>query len=440
MNVTGQATVADFTATPTSGNAPLTVQFTDASSGEPTSWNWAFGDGAVSGEQNPSHVYASAGTYSINLTVSNAGGNNSIVKEGYVVVTSPVTCDASGPYVDFVIDLKSCPEENSGEWYGAVCVDNAMIRWARAGQSTPYFSTLSPWMWKRNTYCPNPGHSWAVDSPYNKPIYFVAVENSDTANVWYHHHAVAAEYLSAGDVRNSTWQDWKFFNYDDLNITTGLGEQIPNGTSISETTVTIKNITEVYGCGQRTDDPIISFSIDLNNNITSVPIRSYPMGYVISNIAKSQFIIQDIPYDLEMVLRSLNNDEQFTISKWEFDPTLNELTVYAYDISNSRVIGDIQGKEGGNYSIHMVHDMEFEKNRADVRQQLANLKKNPDNQISWIVMNENTLNNQPEKYVELWVYKSTPENKQLDNTVINGWKIFVYPVSQPFPGTKKLKK
>ena len=374
----------------------------------------------------------------VGLTAANAAGSDTEEKAGYVTVTSPGACDATGPYVDFVIDLKSCPEENSGEWYGAVCVDNAMIRWARAGQSTPYYSTLSPWMWKRNTNCPNPGHSWAVESPYNKPIYFVAVENSDTANVWYHHHAVTAEYLSAGDVRDSTWQDWKFFNYDDLNITIGPGKQIPNGTSMSDTTVTIKNITGVYGCGQRSDDPIISFSIDLNNNITPVPIRFYPTGYIVSNAGKRQLKTPDIPYGLETELRSMNEEGQFTISKWEFDPTLKELIVYAYDISNTRATGNFRREDVDNYSIRVIHDTEFEKNRTNVRQQLAALKKNPDYQISWIIMNEKPLNDQSENSVELWVHKSTPENKKLDNAVIDGWKILVYPVS-PLPDSKDLK-
>ena len=56
---------ASFTAAPTSGTAPLTVQFTDTSTGGPTSWAWDFGDGSTSTAQNPGHVYASAGSYSV---------------------------------------------------------------------------------------------------------------------------------------------------------------------------------------------------------------------------------------------------------------------------------------------------------------------------------------------------------------------------------------
>jgi hypothetical protein len=59
---------ADFTQNITSGAAPLTVQFTDKSSGRPNSWLWNFGDGTTSGQQNPVHTYTSAGTYTVTLT------------------------------------------------------------------------------------------------------------------------------------------------------------------------------------------------------------------------------------------------------------------------------------------------------------------------------------------------------------------------------------
>lgn len=433
--------LANFTAAPVSGPTPLTVNFTDTSTNSPTSWSWSFGDGGTATTKNPSHEYSAAGTYSVALNVSNAGGWNRTVKTGYVGVMSPVACDATGPYVDFVIENVSCPERNSGVWYGAVCVDNAMIRWALAGKSTPFYANLSPLKWKRNLVCPNPGHSWAVDSPYNKPIYFVAVENSDTANVYYFSHAVAAEYLATGDVRSSTWHDWKFFNYNDLDIQIGPGSQIPSGTQISNTTVTIKNITRVYSCGQRDSTIVRSFTIDLNNGISPIPAQSYPQGSIVSKTGKTFINNQDIPDDLKNELRLLNDNGLFTISKWEFDPTSKELVVYAYDIGKLQMIDGIHIKSVGEFSVRMIHDMEFEKNRTDTRQQLGELMKNSDYQIASIDMTTDTLNDPPENYVELWVYKSTPENKKLNNTVMNGWKILVYPVSPPpSDNEKSLKK
>ncbi|MCX6684680.1 MAG: DUF2341 domain-containing protein [Methanoregula sp.] len=84
--------VADFNATPLAGPTPLAVSFTDASTGSPTGWNWTFGDiGAenTSTLQSPSHTYSTAGTYSVTLVASNAGGNSIITRTNYITVNVP---------------------------------------------------------------------------------------------------------------------------------------------------------------------------------------------------------------------------------------------------------------------------------------------------------------------------------------------------------------
>jgi PKD repeat protein len=85
--------VAGFTANRTSGASPLTVQFTDTSTGGPTSWNWTFGNDGGSHEQNPVHVFQNPGTYSVSLKVSNDAGNSTEVKEGYIMVGQPLSAD-----------------------------------------------------------------------------------------------------------------------------------------------------------------------------------------------------------------------------------------------------------------------------------------------------------------------------------------------------------
>lgn len=64
--------VADFTFN-VSG---LTVVFDDTSTGRPTSWRWNFGDGNTSTLQNPTHTYASAGTFTVTLTARNSLGED----------------------------------------------------------------------------------------------------------------------------------------------------------------------------------------------------------------------------------------------------------------------------------------------------------------------------------------------------------------------------
>ena len=88
--------VADFSGNPLSGNAPLTVYFTDLSTGSPTSWDWTFGDGVTSHLKNPSHEYTTADTYTVSLTAYNAQGQDTQTKPNYITVTT-----GQAPVADF---------------------------------------------------------------------------------------------------------------------------------------------------------------------------------------------------------------------------------------------------------------------------------------------------------------------------------------------------
>lgn len=83
---------ADFTASPLNGQAPLEVTFRDrsVSSSSITSWLWDFGDGVVSNQQNPIHIY-SAGTYAVTLRVASSIGSDIATKSNYITVESVST-------------------------------------------------------------------------------------------------------------------------------------------------------------------------------------------------------------------------------------------------------------------------------------------------------------------------------------------------------------
>ena len=96
--IVGNLPVADFTADKTTGKAPLIVNFTDHSTGNPASWYWEFGDGGVSAERNPSHKYQNSGNYNVRLTVTNQFGTGTPqTKEGYINVEK----SGSKPTADF---------------------------------------------------------------------------------------------------------------------------------------------------------------------------------------------------------------------------------------------------------------------------------------------------------------------------------------------------
>jgi hypothetical protein len=101
------APIADFSASPTSGQAPLQVSFTDLSQNEVTSWDWDFGDTGSSTEPDPTHTYQDPGHYTVSLTVTGPGGTDEETKIDYIHVTEPPsltvdhTTGAPGSYFVF---------------------------------------------------------------------------------------------------------------------------------------------------------------------------------------------------------------------------------------------------------------------------------------------------------------------------------------------------
>jgi PKD repeat protein len=86
--------VAEFSGTPTTGAAPLSVSFSDLSTNSPTSWSWTFGDGGSSTAQNPSYAYTAAGTYTVSMTATNICGSDGVAKIDYITVTEPQAAKA----------------------------------------------------------------------------------------------------------------------------------------------------------------------------------------------------------------------------------------------------------------------------------------------------------------------------------------------------------
>jgi PKD repeat protein len=88
-----------FFGTPTSGVFPLDVHFFDQSQGNPTEWEWDFGDGTVDTVQNPTHTYTQIGVYSVSLIVKNTTGLNSVSFQNYITVLTTGIEDVSDEFV-----------------------------------------------------------------------------------------------------------------------------------------------------------------------------------------------------------------------------------------------------------------------------------------------------------------------------------------------------
>jgi PKD repeat protein len=174
---------ADFAASPVSGVAPLTVAFTDQSSGNPTSWRWDFGDGATSTSQNPTHTYAATGTYTVSLTATNAAGSNTATRADLVTATPP-----PAPTADFSTSTTS----------GGAPLDVAFTD-RSSGNPTG-------WSWDfgdgATSTAQNPLHTYSSPGSYTVSLTVTNAGGSDTATKPDYVVAVAVDpvLVGAGDI------------------------------------------------------------------------------------------------------------------------------------------------------------------------------------------------------------------------------------------------
>jgi len=88
-------TGAHFAGTPTSGPAPLQVQFSASAGPDITSWSWDFGDGSYGSGINPVHTYTTPGNYSVKLT-ERQGGQATDIPSSYFSCGSVTTWQKDG--------------------------------------------------------------------------------------------------------------------------------------------------------------------------------------------------------------------------------------------------------------------------------------------------------------------------------------------------------
>jgi PKD repeat protein len=141
--VQGQAAsppVASFNFSPSGPVMGSNVTFTDTSTGTPTSWAWNFGDPAsgssnTSTAQNPTHVFLSAGTFTVSETATNAGGSNTTTKSvtvsagGASVCTPDATtlCLGGGRFMVQMVWTK--PDNSSGDGNAVKLTDDSGYFW-----------------------------------------------------------------------------------------------------------------------------------------------------------------------------------------------------------------------------------------------------------------------------------------------------------------------
>ncbi len=152
---------AQFSATPDSVNS-LLIYFTDNSTGNPTVWNWDFGDGTSSINKNPTHTYASAGNYAVTLTISDS---NSFCSDS---ITQVISVAANNPcYANFSHTANSN--------------NNLQISFTDLSTGNP-----NAWAWNfgdgSSSNTQNPSHIYAQAGTYTVSLKITSQNCSDSIN------------------------------------------------------------------------------------------------------------------------------------------------------------------------------------------------------------------------------------------------------------------
>lgn len=149
---TAQTPSAGFSANVLSGCGPLSVRFTDESTGNPTHWNWEVDDGTqqqLSNQQNPSLVLSRPGTYTVTLMVRNANGVNAVTRTDYITVFA-------SPTVQLSADIRTG------------CLP-AQVQFT--GTATTSTGSIDSWSWNfgdgSTSNVQNPAHTYTTAGWYN---------------------------------------------------------------------------------------------------------------------------------------------------------------------------------------------------------------------------------------------------------------------------------
>ena len=178
---------ADFVAIARFGEVPFTVQFKDASAGDPTSWQWNFGDGSTDSIKNPLHTFHTSGSYTVKLTVSDGSEVSGITREGFITAVDQGNCDTTeyplpGDYTYYIIFSNGSGYVSGNNSYG----DLAKASYFDEGNEGYLFGGIFDFAIADMSMLSNSEikfHAWAADGPQGSPGTVLATESLFMAEI-----------------------------------------------------------------------------------------------------------------------------------------------------------------------------------------------------------------------------------------------------------------
>ncbi len=350
---------AGFTSNVTSGIAPLTVLFTDTSTGGvPTSWHWDTGDGIYSKHaMNATHTFTNPGVYNVTLTVTNEAGNSTVTKPNYITVTPP-----QPPVADFHANVTSGKAPLMVSFHGRI-----------VGKATSKGEEPISWYWdfgdgiysKHTTNAIHTFHTTNVIHTFTKPgIYTV---NLTVGNFVGNSTATMPNYIVVIDPKapdanfssniiegyapltvqfndlsqNATSRVWDFDNNGKTDSTDVNPVYTFTTPGIHTVNLTVRN---AYGTTSKTDTIIVLTENEIR--ITTSELASHP------DIYGNRIVWQDLRngnYDIYMYDLSTSRETRITANEsnqtypslycdrivWQDDRN-GQYDIYMYNISTSK--------------------------------------------------------------------------------------------------------
>jgi len=261
------APTPNFESPDTVGCAPLTVQFTDLSTGG-IAWLWDFGDGTIDSVQNPTHIYSQDGLYTVSLTVTDVNG-----------------CVDSTRLVDYV-DL-ALPTADFNAMNTQHC-DSGTVSFTDLSSAN---SAIVGWEWDfgdgNTSLNQNPTHTYTQTGSFSvqlvitttqgctdtlirnaevaiRPSPIAAIAAIDSANC----APFSANFLDVSPSTNNPIQSW-LWDFDDASNTSTLQNPAYTYTSAGSYTISL-NITDTFGCTGDTSFTLTVYPLP-NPNFTIAP-------------------------------------------------------------------------------------------------------------------------------------------------------------------------
>ncbi|AKB36716.1 cell surface protein [Methanosarcina siciliae C2J] len=341
---------AGFTSNVTSGIAPLTVLFTDTSTGGvPTSWHWDTGDGIYSKHaMNATHTFTEPGVYNVTLTVENEAGNSTVTKPNYINVTPP-----QPPVADFYANVTSGKAPLMVSFYGRII-----------GKATSKGEVPVSWYWDfgegiYSKYTTNAIHTFTKPGIYTvnltvgnfvgnstatKPNYIVVIDPKApdanfSSNIIEGYVPLTVQFNDTS--QNSTSRVWDFDNNGKTDSTDINPVYTFTTPGIHTVNLTVRN---AYGTTSKTDTIIVLTENEIR--ITTSGLASHP------DIYGNRIVWQDLRngnYDIYMYDLSTSRETRITANEsnqtypslycdrivWQDDRN-GQYDIYMYNISTSK--------------------------------------------------------------------------------------------------------